>query len=362
MTPWKLKREVDRVRQQIVSVPYFGIDLVRQYFYDREFPGNLVINQICEAVGNKYVIFLSFEPSGLSKSVFATCQHLRRSGYNVMFISNAKLSASDLDGLHENVWRVVQRPNFGYDFGGYRDGIRLLRLWNIAPDSLVILNDSIWFPIDANCRVLADLESKTADFQGAVKFSKPTQINKYFFESYFLFVRRHCFLSEAFQAYWDNYKLSNIKYRAVHQGERGFSKAMYSAGHAHDCLFSRDLMVDLIEDRSASFLRTCLEYGAYSDEYLALHSKSLLLAFQDSDTWKQSALTHIKKTIERRHFHASFPYASMTLTNASFLKKNKSPLHLCARQKYVQAVQAGHLPLPTSADMWDEIQAASRNA
>jgi hypothetical protein len=362
MSTWKLKRELDRVRQQIVSVPYFGIDLIRQSLYDRRFPGNLVIHQICESIGNKYVIFLSFEPRGLSKSVFATCQHLRKSGYNVLFISNAELTASDLEGLHKHVWRVVQRPNFGYDFGGYRDGIRLLRLWNIAPDSLVILNDSIWFPIDADCRVLADLESNAADFQGAVKYSKPAQANNYFFESYFLFVRRHCFLSETFQEYWDNYKLSNIKYRAVHQGERGFSKAMYSAGHTHDYLFSRDLMVDLIENQSALFLRTCLEHGAYSDEYLASDSKSLLLAFQDNEMWKQSALAHIKKTIERRHFHASFPYASMALTNASFLKKNNSPLHLCARQKYVEAVQAGHLPFPTSADMWHEIQAASKTA
>lgn len=359
ISKWKLKRELDRIRQQIISVPYYVIDLVRQYFYDRSFPKNLDIRKNHAIAGSKYVVFLSFEPAGLSRSTLDACNFFSNKGYNVMLVSNNRLSDLDIQSLTTDVWCVVQRPNFGYDFGGYRDGIKLLKSWGLIPDKLIIVNDSIWFPIDLKCNIFSDFESRSEDFLGLVKFTRLSDPSKYFFESYFLFVNRSCFESEAFYKYWENYKLSDIKYRAVHQGERGFSKSMFAAGHSHDALFSRDLLSKSLQMQSATYLRKCLEYGAYSDEDLALDSKSLLLVFQDSDEWKRSALVHMKKTIERRHFHASFPYASMTLTDASFLKKNKSPLHLRARQMYVKAVQAGDLPAPSSVDMWIEIQKAS---
>lgn len=358
---WKLKRELDLIKQQLVSVPHYFIDIVRQYFYDRSFPGNLVIQKNKESPGGKYVIFLSFDPVALPKSSIDACKFLANKDYNVMLVSNASLSEIDIKSVIGNVWCLVQRPNFGYDFGGYRDGIKLFKFWGIIPENLIIINDSIWFPINANCSTIEKMESKPESFQGLVKFTRLSDLKKYFFESYFLFIKRSCFDSDAFYKYWINYKLSDIKYRAIKQGERGFSKAMFAAGHNHDALFSRDLINNALQDKSATYLRKCLEYGAYSDEDLQLDSQSLLLSYQDNEDWKRSALVHIKKTIDRRNPHASFPYASMTLTDASFLKKNKSPLYLRSRQMYIKAVEAGDLPSPSSDNVWIEIQRASIN-
>jgi hypothetical protein len=106
----------------------------------------------------KIALYLVFSPGGIPASTIATCRFLDAHGYAPFVVSNAPLSGADLDALRAVSWQVVTRPNYGYDFGGYRDGVKLLAELGVAPQRLVILNDSIWFPLSASCGLLERME------------------------------------------------------------------------------------------------------------------------------------------------------------------------------------------------------------
>lgn len=75
------------------------------------------------AAFEKFAVYLVFQPNGIPRSVISTCQSLSRAGYNVVLISNAKISLSDREEISSVANVVIERHNFGYDFGGYREGV-----------------------------------------------------------------------------------------------------------------------------------------------------------------------------------------------------------------------------------------------
>ena len=92
-------------------------------------------------------LFLIYQPNGIEASILRTCDHLAGKGYAPLVISNTPLSKTDRTELKNRCWVFAERPNIGYDFGGYRDGLWLLGKMGVVPDNLLVLNDSVWFPI-----------------------------------------------------------------------------------------------------------------------------------------------------------------------------------------------------------------------
>ena len=144
---YKLKREINRIQLQILGVFSFYTDKIKALLYDRNWKNLIQLSDgSSQSNSNKYAIFVIYQKISLAKSIFETCNDLLRKNYKVLIISNASINSSDIFQLRKYVWRICIRPNFGYDFGAYRDGIRLLVEWKISPDRLIMMNDSIWFP------------------------------------------------------------------------------------------------------------------------------------------------------------------------------------------------------------------------
>jgi len=93
-------------------------------------------------------------------------------------------------------WRVIERPNFGYDFGGYRDGILLLEAWGIAPERLLILNDSIWMPLAPNSTLIDRFEAAEGAVIGGILHPDKVRrrvvkrVRRGFVESYLYLINR----------------------------------------------------------------------------------------------------------------------------------------------------------------------------
>ena len=155
---WKIRREIETARQQLQAIPERLIGPGRQRRLDSQFPNGFRVMNGTAALGPKVAIFLVYQPRGMAASAVATCRHLSERGYSVVLVANSPVSAADEQALGPCVWRFVERPNFGYDFGGYRDGIRLLWHWSVSPESLIVLNDSVWFPLDRNETMLASMD------------------------------------------------------------------------------------------------------------------------------------------------------------------------------------------------------------
>lgn len=359
---WKIRRELETLRQQLQAIPERLIGPARQRRLDSRFPEGYRITDGAVPLGAKVAIFLTYQPRGMSASAVATCRHLSERGYAVLLVANAPLTAADEHALGRWVWRFVERPNFGYDFGGYRDGIRLLWHWSVSPDILIVLNDSVWFPIDQNETMLASMEASSAGFLGALRHvDLPEKDAEHagIFLSYFFLIKRSVLASDVFVNYWNNYVSTSNKYLTVRRGERGFSRTLFAAGVPSEGLYSRDRFMSAVEQQSAAFLRQTLVYGAYTDPDLEQARDALLQADETSGAWRTQAIDHIRVVVNKRNFHSSFCFASIRLLGLPLLKKNKGELQVRMRRQYLRAVSAGDLPAPEPAVL-AEIEASTR--
>jgi hypothetical protein len=359
---WKIRRELETVRQQLQAIPERLIGPARQRLLDHQFPGAFRVMNGAAALGPKVAIFLVYQPQGMSASAVATCRHLSERGYSVLLVANSPVSAVDESSLGRWVWRFVERANFGYDFGGYRDGIRLLWHWSVSPDSLMILNDSVWFPLDHNETMLALMESSSASFLGALRHVDPPETDTEhagIFLSYFFLIKRSVLTSEVFINYWKTYVSTSNKYLTVRRGERGFSRTLFAAGVPSEGLYSRDRFMAAIEEQPAAFLRQTLEYGAYTDPGLERARDALLQTDDISEALRLQAIDHIRDVVTKRNFHSSFCFASIRLLGIPLLKKNNGELQVRMRHQYLRAVSAGDLPAPEPAVL-AEIKASTR--
>jgi hypothetical protein len=288
----------------------------------------------------------------MAASVLATCRHLSRQGYAVLLVANSPVSATDQQALGSCIWRFVERPNFGYDFGGYRDGIRLLWHWSVAPEHLIILNDSVWFPLNENENMVASMERSSAGFVGALRHVDHPQADTEhagIFLSYFFLIKRAVLSSPVFLDYWNHYVATSNKYLTVRRGERGFSRALFAAGVPSEGMYSRDRLLNALAQQPVEAVVKTLEYGAYTDPHLQRERDELMGAGPRDAAWRARAMAHIEAVTAKRNFHSSFCYATIGLLGVPLLKKNRGELQIRMRRQYVRAVEAGDLPRPDDA-------------
>ncbi|OYX18138.1 MAG: hypothetical protein B7Z04_13025, partial [Rhodobacterales bacterium 32-66-9] len=186
---WKLRQEFNRFGEQIRALLSYPFEPLKKWKHDRDFPRSVRLTDGARSLGSKVAIYLIYQPRGILDSTVLTCTHLTKQGYSVMLVSNSKLAETDVERLIPQCWKIAERPNFGYDFGGYRDGIRLLREGRIAPKALVVLNDSIWWPIFTTDTILERMEAADVDVVGTIMHHKPGRRNsgksrRAFLESY----------------------------------------------------------------------------------------------------------------------------------------------------------------------------------
>lgn len=356
---WKIAREADRFVQQVKAC--FGVvwEPFVQRRYDRDRARLVTVSNGRQLLHTKVAVYLIYQPNGILSSTLQTCRMLDAAGYSPLVVSNGPLTVEAQDALRQVSWRIMQRPNYGYDFGGYRDGILHLKESGITPDCLLVMNDSIWYPLGERDTLLPRLEASGLDVAGTIvhRGFKKTILRRRatrVIESYLFLFSRKATENVEFLNFWMNYRLSSNKYNAVHRGERKVAEVMLAAGLTADGLFGRAEFLKEISIQSNQFLRKTLEYGAYTDDGLEAEARALLAEVRPLSDWRERALDHISRTTERRNFHGSYVFASSKLLDMPFLKKGTGTflkrtygtLYTRMRGKYVEAVHARDLPSP----------------
>jgi hypothetical protein len=367
---WKVKRELDRASQRLRAAVGRLYEPLIQRAYDRKRTSLVKVHQGGVPLTDRVALVLTYQPAGFSASLLKTCAHLRSKGYAPLIVCNAPATDAEVSRLAPEVWTILLRPNYGYDFGGYRDGILHLRDLGIVPRHFIILNDSIWYPLNDADTLIERLEASGFDLAGAILQegdpAKKARSSRHrdFIESFFYLVSGDCYRSPAFTRFWTEFPMSNLKFNAVYAGERRFSRAMEEAGQRVGCVLTRAAMLDALAGQTPEFLRKTLSYAAYTDHGFETEGAALLAEFAPDEGWRQRALAHVSAVTRKRHFHASFCYASITLLNVPFLKKTSGTilskgygiLHLKMRHQYLRAVEQGDLP-PPHAEIVAEIRA-----
>jgi Rhamnan synthesis protein F len=369
---WKVYRELDRTRQMLHAMIGRIYEPFVQRAHDRKRDQILQVRDGHVPLGQKVALLLIYQPKGVSPTVMLTCRHLVAKGYAPMVVSNTPLSDADLAALAVCTWKTILRPNYGYDFGGYRDGILWLQDRDIAPERLMILNDSIWFPVWPEETLIERMEALPADLAGAVihpvqRRRKVSALRPAFIESYFYIANRPALQSAAFREFWQGFRVSSIKYNAVYRGERSFSHFLERGGLTARGIVSPETVVAAVAAEDDEFLAKTLTYGAYTDPEFETERDALMVSGTESPGWRASALAHVTKVAHRRSAYASFPYPAFRLLDVPFVKKSRlmffgktyGTVQIKMRTQLIRAIKSGDLPMPLP-EVFAEITASEK--
>lgn len=315
---------------------------------------------------NKVALLLIYQPAGLAESIVWTCEHLVQRGYAPLVVSNTPLSPDDLERLRPVIWRAVERPNFGYDFGGYRDGIWLLDQWQVRPEVLLVLNDSIWFPLYPDEDLLHRMEHSPADFVGALQLDPlrkqegvPSR-KRPFFGSFFLMFKRTACEHPAFRRFWADYRNTSNKYKTIRRGERGLSHALMDAGLSCEAMYTRQALDRYWASLDPASLREALSRLVTIDDQLQVRQAALLTSPESNDQWCKAAVQLALAITEKQNVLATAPYASLTTFGTPYLKKARDWNNLEALLCIRAWIQAGQLPSPHPAVLREIDQVLTR--
>lgn len=343
---WKVKRELLRFRQQIAWYWERLHARRRTRQHDRDRPRLVTRTDGSQALGRKVAALLIFQPGAMPASILEDCDLLTRLGYSVLAVSNGPLLPQGRAALIPHVWRVLERPNLGYDFGGYREAV--MHLWDegLDPDELLILNDSVWIVGPVFPAFLDRLQSLAADVTGAVERSKK---GKRWLESYFFRVTRPALAHPAFRRFWQDYRLVDSKFGVIRQGERDLSVALSAAGLRLAGLADNETFVDRMAAARDEELALALTYAAPASGGLA-EDRAGLLAAGSGPHWRTRVLAHIRVTLDgKRVWNAQFPAAALRVMDYPFVKKSREPVNSDWRTQLLRAIEAGVVPAPSPA-------------
>jgi hypothetical protein len=243
----------------------------------------------------RVVVYLIYPKNGLLESHFRALNHFLEHGYSPIVVSNVSLSDVDRTRLLTSVNRLIERPNYGYDFGGYRDGVLFLRDRLPSLERLALMNDSVWFPVTRTRDWLPAAEALGWDVVGAVSnfFVDPKQVRdcpevhgawrydtrhpKFHYCSFALSFGPAVLRDTQFLRFWDRLKLSDDKIATVHRGEVGLGQWVVRSGHSHGCtldLSRLDLDLDQLDD---SRLREIAENLIIPEDAALRAQKALVL-------------------------------------------------------------------------------------
>lgn len=264
---WKVTRELKRVLQQLPLLPsHISSFFLGARYYDKFHASQVKTEQGRLPRGSRVAIYLIFPRDGVQASHKRALDYINANGYAPLVVSNLPVSGEDAAYLQANAWRVIERPNVGYDFGGYRDGVLSLLDELKDLDRLVLLNDSSWFPLPGSGNWLKNAEMLGVDYAAAAtsmgivrvkpdQFEAiqwtfdPTQRN-FHYGSYAISIGPALLRDGRFQNYWKTYPLTKAKNKVVRRGEIGMTRFVVRNGFTHGATYDIRTLPDSLRSLS----------------------------------------------------------------------------------------------------------------
>jgi Rhamnan synthesis protein F len=212
--------------------------LVRLWFHldPRVYSERLRIRSITEGdvekKSNRYVVLALYEKVALPTFTMNLINAIDRSALNLIVVSNSALSPMLKAQLHEKCHMLIERSNFGRDFGAYRDGICILlrRFKNI--ERLVLLNNSLFY-------FNRGLDDLVARLNGEAEFVGVTEVFQFHYhvQSYALSFGAQLLRNKSFLRFWRRYRPISSRRWSIHKGEVRLTRKLTKAGFRPHILY-----------------------------------------------------------------------------------------------------------------------------
>ena len=350
---WKINREIKRIGLQIRNIPAAIADLYelaqeprrrREHFAKLNERVAVIDGKIAET--DRVVIFLIYQPDGISQSTIELCENMIDLGFSPFLVTNSKLSPADEEKLRTVAWKIMTRPNFGYDFGGYQDALFALRKIKDDLEYLIVMNDSVW--LEFSREVWQNILSENAHIVGLVRETKMDEIDqnkvKYEYQnlqSYFYFIKSDLWKSPVFWEFWLNYKMVNNKKRTIKNGEILFTKFLDKNNIAISELITKEKFLEKVYQADNHTLKKVFRYASFLNTRNENDNHDIFTRFQDRTLWREEAIKQIKRTISSSPLNGSYWVAVCILFKVNLIKKNKEPINCKMRKSYLEAIDNG---------------------
>jgi lipopolysaccharide biosynthesis protein len=187
------------------------------------FRGLIVSERVC--------FFAHYDPNNVvAPHVIRYLEHLRSSGFSIIFVSTSVLDRGQLDDVERLCQGAFVRPNVGHDFGSWAYAYDLYG--HALTGDLLLANDSVYGPLGSIGQALDRLCAVQADFYGMVE-SVEYQSH---LQSWFLLFTERVHQSEAFRAVFSQSFVGLSKLDVIKQGEIGLTQSLCRAGFTYHAL------------------------------------------------------------------------------------------------------------------------------
>jgi hypothetical protein len=193
-----------------------------------------------DADADRIALYVHYSATGqISEMVRCQLQVLGREGFGIVFISMAeRIPDADWQAVRQLAALVVQRPNFGLDFGAWRDLLpEVRRRWSI-PQELLLANDSVLGPIHKLAPAIAAMRSGG---DGLFGLTESLQGGAHL-QSYMLLASGRAAVKDLMH-FVQTLKVSHSKWLLVRMGEVRLSRWMLRRGHRVAAVFGYDRLV-----------------------------------------------------------------------------------------------------------------------
>lgn len=329
---WKLRREWTRFKQQLGQAEWLILGAIRKRRYDRERAHLVKVTEGTLPVSDKIVIQLIWQPDGILATFIEELKFFAERGFSAIVVSNASLTEQAINLLAPLCHLIVERPNFGYDFGGYREGVLILRDRGLRPTRLIIKNDSIWFPLHSDSDLLTRATIASEDIFGVYynEFSRIPHLQSYFFS-----FGPRILADDRFWSYWKSLWLTDNKYMVIRQCEMKLTRNFNRMGFSHSAAYSHKEVCAAMSRLEDGRLREVFNYIAKVSTH-RIPAVNMLLNGPMDAMWRTRAEAVISSGRILRYLLIVHPAVLLGELHLPLLKKDRQPMYQLQRAELLR--------------------------
>lgn len=361
---WKVRRELARIGDKLSLAAHRWLyDPLRKPVYDLTWRWRQTITTGSLPLTDRVAVFVVYQPKGVPPSIFLTLEHLWQNRFAPLVVSNGPLRPEDRRLLASKAALVIERPNVGYDFGAYRDGIR--HLWSLKHDLslLVLMNDSTWFPLRRDDDSLARMEALEADLAGHVfKTEDEKKSENDHVESHLLMISRAFLQSGDFHRFWSGFRMSDNRPTTITLGEKAFTQLAIRSRRSIRTLLGRERLMSILDELDDDQLEAVLKHTIDSFSRRQADLSKVRRLFAAGEPWRDEYLQWSDTSLRNsRSFllSAAFIMPALVYGRMGFAKKANDIRFHMAREELLDLEASGLIP-PVADEVRLEIAEAVR--
>lgn len=355
---WKLEREWKRIKEQFQQVPWYIYGKVVKRHYDRTKHKKISITQGRVALGKNVAVLLIYQPKGILESTLMQLDYFNKCGFSTLVVSNAAVGEADMTKLKERSFQILERPNYGYDFGGYRDGVLHILEQGSELQNVIVMNDSVWFPLHKDSDPVGDALKSDADLYGISYFEHLRKPHLSHIQSYFFRFGPNIVTNGYFQQFWQDLPVSSIRNTVIRKCEmqltESFRSRGYSIGTWSNAREINTLIAHLNDQELKEFIvylsRITLMYKAFLEPVLEM--------MDAGENWREEVerLVNGKRLIVPFLIH--WPEITVKMCMAPVMKKDKSEPYKIQRNELQRKNLTNliHPAIAVEIENWDKMQ------